>query len=90
MRPKAPFVQAETYMEPHTKPTDEAEVAEKVKAKLFAAAPAALVRLVGQKCYTKSMTDVYEMLQSPTFTYQIGYRTLETLVMALFPELRES
>ncbi len=34
------------------------------------------------------MTDLFEMMQSPTFVQQLGYGVLRILLLSFFPELR--
>jgi len=56
---------------------------------LLRRAPTALVRLVGKGPYTEGVSDLYEMMQSPTFMRQLGYGVLEIGALHLCPELKE-
>lgn len=82
-------IRSEKYLDPAEVEADAAEVAEKLRTRLFRHAPAALVRLVGRHNYMGAMKDVYDLLQLPTFVRQIGYGVLEIVLLALFPELKD-
>ena len=82
-------IQKDKYLEPMLQPTDEAEMAERLKHRLTGQAPPAFTSLVGRSTYQKGMRDIHDMLQLPTFVTQIGYGVLEIGVLALYPELRD-
>lgn len=86
-RPAPVGLKPEAFLDAAKQP-DEKEVARQLRDRLLASAPPALVRLLGQRCYNRSMQDLYDMLQSTTFTQQIGYSILELLLVGLFPELK--
>lgn len=82
-------IQKDKYLEPMLQPTDEAEMAERLKHRLTGQAPPAFTSLIGRSTYQKGMRDIHDMLQLPTFVTQIGYGVLEIGVLALYPELRD-
>ncbi|KAL4430932.1 hypothetical protein ABPG75_006188 [Micractinium tetrahymenae] len=69
-------------------PLDEEEIREAVEQLLLRRAPAAVVRLIGKNAYASGMRDLFGMLQSSAFCYQLGYGCLEVALVHLFPELK--
>lgn len=69
-------------------PLDEEEVSEAVLHLLLHRSPTPLVRLVGRGAYVNGVTDLWEMMQSPTLVRQLGYGVLEILSVHLFPEMK--
>eukprot|EP00898_Chlorokybus_atmophyticus_P007493 jgi/Chlat1/7745/Chrsp66S07220 len=59
-----------------------------VRQRLLGTSHPAVVSLIGKRRYQKGTMDVYEFVQSPTFTRQLGYGLLELLIVTVFPELQ--
>lgn len=59
-----------------------------MRLRLFSRPPAALVRIVGIRNYNRALREVWGLLQSRTFTLQLGYSLLQVLLGRLFPELQ--
>jgi hypothetical protein len=86
--PKAPPITAERFLD-WTPPADCDEVAEQVRQRLMASnVPSPLLALVGKQAYMKCMGDIYGMMQSKTLMYHLGLTLVETLLVAMFPEVK--
>jgi hypothetical protein len=87
---RTPPLRAEAYLAPPAgwAPADEGAAREAAGELLLRSAPAALVRLVGRGAYAEGAADVYELLQSPALTRQLGYGALEIAALHLCPELK--
>ena len=84
-----PAMQADRFLEPAALPDDGEEMRRKALEVMLGKCPAAVTALLGQRNYCKSMNELHSMLQSSTFTLQIGYGILEASLLAHFPELGE-
>ena len=83
------LMQSDRYLQATSEPPKDAdEVKEAVRELMFKRAPLPLVRLVGKGAYIEGMNDLYEMMQSEVFMYQLGYGALEIAIVHVFPELR--
>ncbi|XP_074285846.1 uncharacterized protein LOC141611245 isoform X2 [Silene latifolia] len=60
-----------------------------VKKMIFNGAPAPLVSLVGKKQYKRCARDLYFFLQSSVCLKQVAYAILESLLVSVFPELKD-
>lgn len=60
-----------------------------VKKIILGGAPSALVSLIGNHQYRKCAKDIYYFIQSTVCVKQLAYRTLELLVVSVFPELQD-
>lgn len=69
-------------------PLDQEEIQEAVYSLLVNKAPPVLVRLIGRDCYKHGVDDLFEMIQSRTFIYQLGYGLIKIFVVNMFAELR--
>jgi sorting nexin-13 len=86
--PKGPPITAERYLD-WTPPADAGEVAEQVRQRLLASSvPAPLLALLGKNAYIKCMGDIYGVMQSKTLMYNLGLTLVETLLVAMFPEVK--
>jgi sorting nexin-13 len=80
---------AEAYLNPTCPvPLDADELREAVLTLLLRRSPTPLVKLVGNKAYVAGVTDLWELMQSPTFMRQLGYGALEVVSLHLCPELK--
>ncbi|KAA6429701.1 MAG: phox domain-containing [Trebouxia sp. A1-2] len=86
---RRPHLTAEHYTDVDSAPPlDEDEIQEAVYSLLVNKAPPVLVRLIGRDCYKHGVDDLFEMIQSRTFIYQLGYGIIKIFVVNIFPELR--
>lgn len=86
---RRPHVTAEHYTDVDSPPPlDEEEIQEAVYSLLINKAPPVLVRLIGRDCYKHGVDDLFEMIQSRTFIYQLGYGIIKIFVVNVFAELR--
>ena len=46
-----------------------------------------LTQLLGRNSYRTGIRELYHLIQSPTMMKQVGYNVLETVLLAMFPEL---
>lgn len=60
-----------------------------VKKMILGGAPTALVSLIGHKQYRRCSKDIYYFLQSSICLKQLAYGLLESVLVTVFPELRE-
>ncbi|KXZ47595.1 hypothetical protein GPECTOR_34g754 [Gonium pectorale] len=86
-RPSPP-ISAESYIEPAAPPPDAAQLAERIRARLYGRSPAVLVNVVGARGYARVLSDVWGLSQSRTLMTQLGYSLLAALLGRLFPELQ--
>ena len=71
-QPPTPM-RADRFLEPANRPSDEDEMRTKALERILGKCPNTVLANLGQKTYTKSMTELHGMMQSSTFTLQVLY-----------------
>jgi hypothetical protein len=85
---KGPPITAEHFLD-WAPPADCNEVAEQLRQRLMASnVPSPLLALLGKNAYLKCMDDIYGMMQSKTLMYHLGLTLVETVLVAMFPEIK--
>ncbi|WIA09197.1 hypothetical protein OEZ85_008607 [Tetradesmus obliquus] len=85
--PKGPPINAEHFLD-WTPPADCDEVAEQLRQRLIASTvPSPLLALLGKNAYMKCLGDIHGMMQSKTLMYHLGLTLVETVLVAMFPEI---
>lgn len=86
--PKGPPITAEHFLD-WTPPADCDEVAEQLRQRLIASTvPSPLLALLGKNAYMKCLGDIHGMMQSKTLMYHLGLTLVETVLVAMFPEIK--